>query len=179
MNFNPFPVLHTKRLTLRAMQTSDAFDLFEMRHDEHMHEYTDTFPDPSIEDTLKYIDKMTVGVANNLWIIWAIELLESKKVIGSICIWNIEADNLSAELGCGIMPSYQGLGYMKEALVCVVEYGFHELGLKTLEAYTEKANIPSIKLLNSSGFIATKVVIDSGFLKNRDFEMIVYQKHNK
>jgi len=44
-------------------------------------------------------------------------------VIGSISIWNINLKQKSAELGYGIIPAYQGLGLMKEALLTAADYG--------------------------------------------------------
>jgi ribosomal-protein-alanine N-acetyltransferase len=35
---------------------------------------------------------MNKGVDYNKWIIWAVEHEVSKKVIGSICIWNINME---------------------------------------------------------------------------------------
>ncbi len=177
MNFHPFPVLKTERLILREMRLSDALDLYEMRQDVRMHENTDTLPDQSIEETIKYLEKMKSGVQNNRWIIWSIEHEKTNKVIGSICIWNIDETLSTGELGYGIMPSFQGQGFMKEALLSVVHYGFHNLPLKSLEAYTEKNNITSIKLLETLHFIPIKIVIDPGYFKNRDFEMVVYELH--
>ena len=46
---------------------------------------------------------MNDGVEHDKWIIWAIEHKNSKKVIGSICIWNINEVGDSGELGYGII----------------------------------------------------------------------------
>lgn len=64
---------------------------------------------------------------------------------------------------------------MKEALLAVVEYGFKDMKLKALEAYTEENNIKSIKLLKGCNFAETKRVDDEGYFNNRIYHMIVYR----
>lgn len=175
INFNPFPTITTKNLLLRRMTQDDKHDIFEMRKDPRMHEYTDTKRDENIDDTTAYIDKMLRGVDENKWIIWAIEHKASKKVIGSISIWNIDKNQETAELGYGIVPDYQGKGLMKEALLSVINYGFNTMRLKLLDAYTEEENISSIKILGSCKFKAVNKVDEPGYCNDRLYHMIVYR----
>lgn len=174
IQFNPFPVLETANLLLRQMTFQDTEDLYDMRKDPRMHEHTDTKPDLTLDDTRNYIEKMNKGVSENKWIIWAIEHKATGKVIGSISIWNLNPEEGRAELGYGICPDYQGKGFMKEALLEAVTYGFEVMALKTLEAYTEIDNISSVKLLESCQFNETGRIDDEGFLNNRVYHMAVF-----
>lgn len=178
INFNPFPVIETKNLLLRRMEYKDIHDIFQMRKEPKMNEYTDTKPDKSPEETKSYIEKMDRGVDENKWIIWAIEHKQSEKVIGSISIWNINTEQKSGELGYGIIPDYQGRSLMKEALLSVVDYGFNVLNLKVLEAYTEENNIKSTKLLECCKFGEVNRVDDQGYYSNRIYHMVVYRLEN-
>jgi len=176
MLFQTFPVLETNRLRLIELSYEHIDDLFLMRNDSSMHKFTDTKPDLTYEDTHTYINKMIKGVNQNKWIIWAIEHKVSKKIIGTISIWNI-VDNC-AELGYGIIPDYQGYGYMQEALLVVLKFGFDNLGLTSLDAYTEVTNLRSINLLEKCKFKTIKEVIDKGYITNRDYQMICYRIQN-
>lgn len=178
VNFNPFPKIKTKNLILRKMNHDDINDLFRMRKDPRMHEHTDTKVDESIDDTKKYIDKMNKGIEDNRWIIWAIEHRELNMVIGTISIWNIDNEKKSGELGYGITPDYQGQGLMKEALLSVIEYGFKNMKLSKLDAYTEVNNFNSIKLLEKCNFIEIDRIEDKGYLNNRVYQMVVYSMMN-
>lgn len=178
IGFTPFPRIETKNLFLRRMDQEDVDDLFEMRRDPLMNEHTDVKPDETLEDTRIYIDKMNKGVDNNEWIIWAIEHRQTGKVIGSVCIWNISSELGSGELGYGIIPSFQGKGLMKEALLSVIGYGFSVMGLDELDAYTEENNYRSVKLLESCGFTEADRVDDEGCYNNRIYHMIVYRLKN-
>lgn len=173
--FNSFPILETKNLLLRRMGYRDIDDLFQMRKDPRMNEYTDSKTDESKEETKTYIDKMNKGIDENKWVIWAIEYKQLKKVIGTISIWNIDKEQGNGELGYGIIPDYQGKGLMKEALLTVADYGFKIMKLKALEAYTEEKNIKSIMLLKSCNFDEVGRVDDEGYYSNRIYHMAVYR----
>ena len=175
INFTPFPNIETKNFILRKMDYKDIKDLFEMRKDPRMNEYTDTKLEENTDETKAYIDKMNKGVDDNKWIIWAIEHKQSNKVIGSISIWNINMEQMSGDLGYGIIPNYQGQGLMKEALLCAVKYGFSVMNLNSLDAYTEENNIKSIKLLERCNFTEINRVDDEGYFSNRVYHMVVYR----
>ena len=175
INFSPFPDIETKNLLLRRMNHTDINDLFEMRKDSRMNEYTDTKIEKNLDETKAYIHKMNKGIDDNKWIIWAIEHKQSNKIIGTISIWNINWEQKNGELGFGIIPNYQGQGLMKEALLNVVEYGFDVMQLKTLDAYTEENNLKSMKLLERCKFVNINRVDDEGYYSSRVYHMIVYR----
>lgn len=176
MLFKPFPIIVTKQLRLIELTHAHIEELFFMRSDKRMHEYTDTLPDETLIETQDYIEKMIKGMTDNKWIIWAIEHKLSKRIIGTISIWNI-LDNC-AELGYGIIPDYQGYGYMKEDLKEVVQYGLNDLGLSYLDAYTEISNLKSKYLLERLKFEYINEVIDKGYRNNRNYQMLCYRIKN-
>ena len=175
IDFMPFPVLETKNLILRRMDYDNIDDLFEMRKNPRMHEYTDTKLEENPDETKAYIDKMNKGIDDNKWIIWAIKHKQSQKVIGTISIWNIDIEQETGELGYGIIPSFQGRGLMKEALLTVTKYGFNVMELQAIDAYTEQHNIKSIKLLEKCNFSEINRVDDEGYFSNRVYHMVVYR----
>ncbi|APQ95470.1 GNAT family N-acetyltransferase [Clostridium botulinum] len=79
ITFSPFPAIETKNLFLRRMTNDDTHDIFELRKDPKMNEYTDTRLDENPEETKSYIDKMNKGIDEVKWIVWAIEHRQSKK----------------------------------------------------------------------------------------------------
>lgn len=175
MNFTPFPIIETKHLLLRRITLGDTNDMFEMRRDPRMYEYLSTKVDENPEETKTYIDKMNQGIDEEKWFIWAIEHKQSNKVIGTICIWNINKEEKSGEIGYGIIPSYRGQGLMKESLVSVIEYGFEVMKLRVMEAYTEEHNEKSINLLESCAFVEVDRVDEAGDSDSPVFTMVVYR----
>ena len=125
IDFNPFPKLMTERLILRKLTEDDMYDVFNMRKDPSMHEYTDTKPDEQLEDTIDYIRKTSQGIHGNKWILWGLEHKGIGAIIGTISIWNIYLAEEKAELGFAIVPDFRGMGLMSEALRAVIDYSFN------------------------------------------------------
>ena len=73
-------------------------------------------------------------------------------MIGSICLWNFSEDQKTAEIGYDLSPDYQGKGIMHESLCRIIEFGFQNLNLEFIEAFTHYKNEPSKKLLENNGF---------------------------
>jgi ribosomal-protein-alanine N-acetyltransferase len=147
-----FPTITTDRLTLRQLKFDDDQEIFFLRSDESILKYLDMPPAATIEDARKFIDKILNG--DNLY--WAITLKGESKLIGTICIWNISEDGIAADIGYVLHPDYQGKGYMQEAFLKIVEYGFETMKLKTIDADVDPNNLKSIQLLVKNGFVLTK-----------------------
>jgi ribosomal-protein-alanine N-acetyltransferase len=152
LNFTPFPILTTERLVLRQLEKTDDKDIFVHRSDERVNTYLEGFRHASIEQTQAFINRIHQEVANNKTILWAITQKEDNKFLGTICLWNISKSDDKAETGYTLDPEFQGRGYMNEALIKIIDYGFHVMKLKTIEAYTHMDNQGSIRLLLKNKF---------------------------
>lgn len=172
--FTPFPSFETSRLKLRRLEQTDANDIFLMRSHPMMHQYTDTVPDTQLVQAVNYIDRIHKGIENQAFILWGIELKSEHKIIGTVCIWNFDELRNSGELGYGIYPTYHHYGYMTEALQSIIRFGFDQMNLTTIEAYTETQNHTSIKLLEKFHFIKENVIVEKGQNRNQDFHMAIY-----
>lgn len=147
-----FKELTTGRLTLRKLRLSDDKELYAIRSNDGVNKYLERSPAASIDEAQLFIKKINDGIDNNGWIYWAIALKEDDKVIGTICIWNISFEDASGEIGYELRPEFQGRGFMSEAIKKVIDFGFNDMRLKSLEAFTHKENLPSIKLLERNNF---------------------------
>lgn len=150
--FTPFPVLQTDRLILRQLETTDDKDIFFHRSDGGVNKYLEGFRHTSIEQTHAFIEKIQKGVENNEFVFWIIIQRETNKFIGTICLWNVSKEESKAETGYTLSSDFQGKGYMQEALVKVIDFGFNKMKLKIIEAYTHKSNDRSTKLLLKNKF---------------------------
>ncbi|HEX4374364.1 MAG TPA: GNAT family N-acetyltransferase [Puia sp.] len=147
-----FPVLTSKRLTLRQLDDNDYNEIFALRSDDNLNKYIARRKATNIEEAKEFIKKINAGVNGNKSLYWAICFSDSKKLIGTICLWNLSEDKTVAEVGYELNPTYQKMGIMNEALQCVINYGFNEIGLTTIEAYTHKDNSSSSRLLKKNNF---------------------------
>lgn len=148
----PFPILHTKRLRLREIIASDLERIYYFRSDPEIAKYIKREPQ-TLETAEAHIKKITAEARAAKSISWGITSNDSEVLIGSICLWNFSDDKKTAEVGYDLDTKFQGWGLMSEALKAVLDYGFGNCGFKTIEAYTDYRNIPSINLLKRHGFI--------------------------
>jgi len=174
LNFSPFPTLTTDRLTLRQLEMSDDQRIFEYQSNKENFKFVDMPIYIKIEEAQNYITKMNAGVTRNQWIIWAIADKNTNSILGTISIWNISTEHSKAELGFGLFPGSSGKGIMSEALNKVVEYGFNNLELKTIEAYTNAINNKSIALLKRNKFTEINSFIETETSDGAPMEMVIY-----
>jgi [ribosomal protein S5]-alanine N-acetyltransferase len=151
-NFNPFPVLKTERVTLRQLVSSDDNEIFALRSNPNVNKYLDRKPSNSIDDAKTFIQAINKNIQGNESIYWAIILNGTEKLIGTICLFNFSDDNLKAEIGYELLPDFQGKGIMQEATSKVIQFGFQQVGLTSIEAYTHSENQSSTRLLEKLDF---------------------------
>lgn len=152
-NFSPFPILQTERLILRKLSLDDAEEIFFLRSDVEVNRYLDRTKAIDLDDALAFINKVNIGIANDKWMYWAVCFKNNPKLIGTVCLWNLNEVENKAEVGYELIPEYQGKGIAGEALSAVIEFGFNILQPGKIEAYTHKQNLASIKLLNKLNFV--------------------------
>lgn len=152
ISFTPFPRLITERLLLRHLEMQDDNEIFFLRSDETVNKYLFATIPKSIGDARDFIKKINTNVESNESIYWGISLKNDNKLIGTICIWNIEREQSKAEIGYVLHPAHQGKGLMQEAVASVIGYGFQQMKLKCLDAVLHPGNKRSIILLERNGF---------------------------
>jgi ribosomal-protein-alanine N-acetyltransferase len=152
LNFTPFPVLTTERLILRCLELSDDQLLFKLRSNENVNKYIVRPIQKDIKEIRAFISKINDEINNNDWIYWVISLKDDPTLIGDICLWNFSDDKTVAEIGYELDPAFHGKGIMSEALEKIIEFGFKEIELNTIEAYTHKKNNDSTKILQKYNF---------------------------
>ena len=150
--FSPFPILTTERLVLRKLDNTDKNEIFLIRSDQGMNRYIERPRLKTMHDAEEFIQKIHNNLDDELSIYWAIGLTGHPQLIGTICLWNFSDNHTAAEIGYELIPEYQGKGFLSEALRSVLDYGFNNISLKRIDAYTHKENKPSINLLQKNGF---------------------------
>ncbi len=152
LNFSPFPELKTGRLVLRPLTIADADAIAALRSNETVNKYLERVKTTSAEEALLFIDKINNSISNNQSIYWVIALKETDQLIGTICFWNIVAEDNTAEIGYELLPHYHGKGIMQEAITAVIDFGFATMKINKITAFTLAINIASVKLLEKNYF---------------------------
>lgn len=143
-----FPTLTTERLTLRELSNSDVQDIFLLRSDTLINKYLDRQPCKSLEDALAFVEH----IKNSSLTYWAIEQKGNKKLVGTICLFDVSEEQKKCEIGYELLTDHQGKGIMREAANKIIDYSNHTLGIKTIDAYTHQDNQASTNLLKELQF---------------------------
>ncbi len=171
MNFNfaEYPVLKTERLILRKATDLDVAVVLELRSSEEINKFVATKRIQNLEEASAFIASCNSLYNQHKRIFWLIEF--QNQIIGSIVLHNISKVNKYAEIGYKLKPKFHQKGFMSEALEKVITFGFKNLALTTIEAFTHKNNIASIALLEKHGFVFLPERKCSTFNYNRIFKL--------
>ena len=156
MKFKPFPKIKTERLLLRKMEELDFDEILFLRSNETVNKFIERPENKKTKnktDAIKFINEINEAIEKNKSISWGITYKTDREIIGTICLWNFSKKNKTAEVGYDLNPEFQGLGIMSEALNSIIDFGFNNLKLYTIDAFTHKENKNSKKLLKKKEFV--------------------------
>ncbi len=83
-------------------------------------------------------------------------------------------NNVRAEIGYAMKPEYWGKGYIQEALIKVIYFGFNEFCLHSIEANVNPDNASSIKLLEKCGFKKEAYFKEDYFYNGKFLDSVIY-----
>lgn len=173
--FSPFPKLTTNRLLLRQMTLNDAAAVHRLRSDEGVMQYINRPLTQSVEDAATWIRLVIEALQKGEGITWCICLKDAPgRHVGSIGLWRIEKENYRAEIGYMLDPALHGKGIMYEALQKVVDYGFREIKLHSIEARIDPRNAASEALLKKASFVQEAYFRENYYLGDSFADTAVY-----
>ncbi|MDF2946491.1 MAG: N-acetyltransferase [Bacillales bacterium] len=144
--------INTDRLILRRFEMTDANDMFKnWANDSEVTRFLTWDPHSDIEVTKGFIVQWVNEYKEANVYHWAIELNETREVIGGIRVFNLDEQNLSCELGFCMSKTYWGKGIMCETLQGVINYLFSEIGFNRITAKHDINNVASGKVMVKSG----------------------------
>ncbi len=174
INFHPFQNLKTKRLLLRRIDNDDADEVLMLRGNSETMKYIPRPLAKTKEDALKHIAMIEEKIANNIGINWGITINGSSKIIGIIGHYRIQPENHRAEIGYMLLPEYNGKGYTTEAIKVVVEYGFTQMKLHSIEAIIDPNNIASERVLQKNGFVKEAHILENELWEGKFWDTVIY-----
>ena len=170
LNFDPFPTLETYRLLLRKISSEDAEDIFLLRTNEDAMKYINKPKLKLVDDAVELIKVMNSPDR----IQWGITVKKENKIIGTIGYHRIEKEHYRAEIGYMLAPQYWNAGLMSEAISKVIDYGFNEIKLHSIEAIINPGNTISRKILQKFNFIKEAYFKENFFFEGKFFDSEVY-----
>lgn len=175
IQLTPFRELHTERFVLRQLQQANAPALLQQRSDPRIIRYLDREPDTSLEQTTALIERITQSAVDNAGVTWGIvRSAATQELLGTIGLWRIMADHHRAEIGYGLHPDYWQQGIMSEALAAVLNFGFQELKLHSVEANVNPHNTASKRLLEKHGFVQEAYFRQNYFFRGQFLDSVIY-----
>lgn len=163
--------LETERLILKPIDESHAEDILKIRSNEVVNKFVKRIPPKTNYDALDFILTIKKRIRNNESLYWGISYNNQQNLIGTICLWNFSEDRTEAEVGYELLPDHHRKGIMSEALSAVLNFGFNELNLLEILAFTNKFNENSKGLLVKHDFVLQEGRIDEGFPDNLVFSL--------
>lgn len=144
--------LLTERLLLRPLTKADTHDLYELRSDPRVMRYHSTEPYQSIELAQALIERDQKAMAEGEYARFGIQRRSDGKFLGSCGLFNLDQQCRRAEIGYELSFSVWGFGYMHEALVRLIAFGFADMNLNRIEADVDPRNARSAISLERLAF---------------------------
>jgi ribosomal-protein-alanine N-acetyltransferase len=172
-SFTDFPEINTERLLLRQLNADDADAIFKLRSNTEINKLITRKTPKNTEEATEFIAVCQQEFKKQNRVFWAMQLKETKQVIGAIVFHKISLENEYAEIGYELHPAFHQKGFMNEAMQAVLEFGKTRMQLKTTEAFTHQNNKASIALLEKHHFVFQPKRRDEGFENNRIWKLTI------
>jgi len=145
--------LTTPRLHLRPLREADAPVVYAMHADPVTLRYWSTPPwaEPKLADELIARDLKAMAAGD--YIRLGLERQSDGRLIGLCTLFAFYLPSRRCEIGYILQRSTWGQGYMHEALLALLDYGFGVLDLNRVEADIDPRNAGSERTLHRLGFV--------------------------
>jgi ribosomal-protein-alanine N-acetyltransferase len=172
--FKTFPVLESDRLIFREFVRSDSEDLFFIRSNDQIMEFMDTDKHLSVLESEFLITQIEESFRNQTGINWAIVEKSTNRLIGYFGFWRIMKDHCRAEIGFALKSEFWGEGFMSESLKRLLDFGFKDFRIHSIEANINPANENSKLLLEKNGFKQEAYFRENYFFNGKFIDSIIY-----
>ena len=160
----------TERLLIKPTLEQDAELIYQLMNTPKFIQYVGDRGIDTIAEAQKYIQRIMLPQRNALgYSSYTITTKIDGVKIGTCGLYN--RDGLDGiDIGFGLLPGNEGLGYAYEATHRVLKAAFEEFEIKELKAITSKENFSSQKLLGKLGL--KKIGVTK--LPNDNKELLLY-----
>ena len=150
-------LLETDRLLLRPLELTDAVAMFAMDNNPNVHKYLWQNPTQTLEESTKVIEYIQAQYQKNNIGRFATILKETNEFIGWTGIKfideHIENGNTNFyDYGYRLNEKFWNKGYATEASIAWLDYGFNQMNIEKMNAYTHAQNGASNHILQKVGF---------------------------
>ncbi len=144
--------LRTDRLLLRPLREADAPAIFAIRSDPKIMRYASSLPLTSPDQAEAFVSREMAAMAASESLRLGLHRIEDDALIGTCILFHLNSQCRRAEIGYELRHDAWGHGYMHEALVALLQFGFTDLALNRIEADIDPRNEASARSLERLGF---------------------------
>ncbi len=172
MIMNSIPLIGD-RITLRYINLSDAYDMYEYASIPEVCEYLLWSPHINLMVTEGYIEYVNERYKKGLYADMALVLNDTDKMIGTCGFALLDLNQKIGEIGYVLSPYYRKKGYMSEAVDMILRFSFDNIGLEKVRLRIIKENTDSKRIAERFGFSekSTSLMI----VKDVEREIINYE----
>ena len=150
-------ILETERLILRPLDITDAEAMFTMDNNPNVHKYLWQKPTLELSETIKIIEMVQKQYVENKIGRFATILKDSGEFIGwtGIKFVNDHVENGNTnfyDYGYRLHEKFWNKGHATEASKAWLDYGFDQMNIQIMNAYTHAQNAASNHILQKVGF---------------------------
>ena len=147
-----FPSLQTERLRLRGLTPDDLEFVFQHFADPDIGRYLHDEELITTRQEAQAIIDFYIEPGSMPYNRWLIIDKSDNLPIGTCGYHNWHKKHFRAEIGYDLGKAFWKQGFMREALVVVLEFGFEQMELNRIEALVHPGNHASIRLLQRLNF---------------------------
>ncbi len=146
-----YKTFKTERLTIRPTLEQDADLIYQLMNTPKFLKYVGNRKINSIEDAEKYIQaKMMPQLQILGYSSYSLITNADGEKIGTCGLYDRDGID-GIDIGFGLLPQYEGLGYAYESSCRVMKAAFEEFEIDEIKAITSKENMSSQRLLEKLG----------------------------
>lgn len=170
-----FPVLETPRLLLRETLLADAPVLFSIHADADAMRWFGTEPLPDEHAAQQVIEGWaTARTLANPGVRWGLERRSDGRLIGTCGLFRWNRNWRACMVGYELAREAWGQGFMREALLAVMGFGFRQMQLNRIEAQVHPENAASLKLVAGLGFVQEGLLREAGWWGGQAQDLIQF-----
>ena len=165
----------SERLLIRPTLEQDAELIYQLMNTPKFIKYVGDRELNSIEDAEKYIqDKMLPQLNTHGYSNYSLITKADGIKVGTCGLYDRDGVD-GIDIGFGLLPQYEGLGYAYESASRLMKAAIEEFEIKEIKGITSKENIFSQRLLEKLGL----EVVGTTTLPNDNEELLLYKLKNK
>lgn len=172
--FTPFPNLTSSRLYFRKVTLDDIPEIIALRGNPEVMRF---IPRPLVTnetEAIAHIQANLDGLENNTALNWIVCLKDNPKAIGIVGFYRLKPEDYRAEIGYMLLPEYHGQGIVTEAVERLIQYGFTDMQLNSIEAVIAPDNVASQRVVLKNHFVQEAFFKEYEYYEGRFLDVQIY-----